>query len=144
MKYSWKVSAELATHRAHWGSRCGSGLGLSWGLCPRSGVQGLVLQSQSWLGASVLQHSPLHSWPKPFSSSLGLLGIAVHNRLGRLVVFVFFFSFSPFFSQAQAQMATEAANCEPNTEAFVKATLKLPWWGQLEIFLNFFIGTSAL
>lgn len=41
-------------------------------------------------------------------------------------------------------MATEAADCEPNTEAFVKATLKLPWLGQLEIFLNFFIGTSAL
>lgn len=41
-------------------------------------------------------------------------------------------------------MATEAADCEPNTEAFVKARLKLPWSGQLEIFLNFFIGTSAL
>lgn len=36
-----------------------------------------------------------------------------------------------FFSQAQAQTATEAADCEPNTEAFVKATLKLPWSGAI-------------
>lgn len=139
MKYSWKVSAELATHTGcslgHGASRAGPLLARSpWGLWAAESLL-------AWGFCAAAQ--PFAQPAKAFQKQSGTPRRFCPRQAGGVDCFCLFFFFL-FFSQAQAQMATEAAECEPNTEAFVKATLKPPWSGQLEIFLNFFIGTSAL
>lgn len=132
MKYSQKVSAELATHMGILTPAAGmwmlgsapqqEALGVR-GCWEGSGVlAGSVLQSQSWLSApccpapACLQRSPFQNQQKPFGSKSGSPQHFYTQAGGGLVGWFCLLSFF-FFSQAQAQSARAAAGCDAQCDS---------------------------